>query len=229
MSWVSNQRKAVVERIREGKPVDNKIFMEGVSAPIINYDDKAQFPGFTWRQITDPEATTVEGAYVGHSVGGYAKEGMYSADAKKDFRSGAAKIYTLRDAEGKPVTTVEVKEIEGRGPIVTQVRGAGRKTGNQADKAPYDALLVDLFNALNVAGVSEANLPPMAKAYQKQREAATRVQVQGRLGAPQPIGRPAPLAAPAQQGIGQLPEAPRDLPNENFIQQMLRRLQRDQD
>ena len=229
LNELSNQRKAVVERIREGKPVDNKIFMEGVSAPIINYDDKAQFPGFTWRQITDPEATTIEGAYIGHSVGGYAKEGTYSADSKKDFRSGAAKIYTLRDAEGKPVTTVEVKEIEGRGPIVTQVKGAGRKTGNQADKAPYDALLVDLFNTLNVAGVTERNLPPLAKAYQEQRDAATRVQVRGRLGAPQPIGEPPVPQMVPQQGIGQLPGAPQNLPNEGFIQQMLRRLQRDQD
>ena len=229
LNELSNQRKAVVERIREGKPVDNKIFMEGVSAPIINYDDKAQFPGFTWRQITDPEATTIEGAYIGHSVGGYAKEGMYSADAKKEFRSGLAKIYTLRDPEGKPVTTVEVKEIEGRGPIVTQVKGAGRKTGNQADKAPYDALLVDLFNTLNVAGVTERNLPPLAKAYQEQRDAATRVQVRGRLGAPQPIGEPPVPQMVPQQGIGQLPGAPQNLPNEGFIQQMLRRLQRDQD
>ena len=224
LNELRNQRKAVIKRIEEGKPVDNKIFMEGVSAPIIKYDEKTQFPGFTWRRITDAEATTVEGAYIGHSVGGYANEGMYSADSKKDFRSGATKVYTLRDAEGKPVTTVEVKEIEGRDPIVTQVKGAGKKSGNSADKTPYDTALVDLFNDLKVKGVTERNLPPLAKAYQEQRDAATRVQVRGRLGAPQPIGEPPVPQMVPQQGIGQLPNAPQNLPNEGFIEAMRRRL-----
>ena len=235
MDELSTQRKALLTRLREGKPVDNKVFMEGVSAPLLTYGEDTKFPGFTWRQITDPEATAVEGAYIGHSVGGYAKEGSYLPEAKKDFRSGNTKIYTLRDKEGKPVTTVEVKQIEGRGPVVTQVKGAGKKSGNTADKTEYDALLVNLFEKLNVSGITESDtyLPPLSQAYKKQIGDPTPRMFRARMGAPQPIGapqRPAPPqpAAP-QQGIGQLPGAPQNLPNEGFIQQMLRRLQRDQD
>lgn len=235
MDELNTQRKALLTRLREGKPVDNKVFMEGVSAPLLTYGEDTQFPGFTWRQITDPEATAVEGAYIGHSVGGYAKEGSYLPEAKKDFRSGNTKIYTLRDKEGKPVTTVEVKQIEGRGPVVTQVKGAGKKSGNTADKTEYDALLVNLFEKLNVSGITESDtyLPPLSQAYKKQIGDPTPRMFRARMGAPQPIGapqRPAPPqpAAP-QQGIGQLPGAPQNLPNEGFIQQMLRRLQRDQD
>jgi hypothetical protein len=212
LNELRTQRKAVIGRIEEGKPVDNKIFMEGVSAPIIKYDEKTQFPGFTWRRITDAEATTVEGAYIGHSVGGYAKEGMYSADSKKDFKSGAIKVYTLRDAEGKPVTTVEVKEIEGRDPIVTQVRGAGKKSGNLADKTPYDTALVNLFNDLKVARITENNLylPPLSSAYKQQLDSPTSA-ARSRLAVPQILRNED--APQVQQGIGQLPNAPQNLPN----------------
>ena len=220
-------RQSLVRRIENGQPVDPKIFLQGVSSPLLEYGKDATFPGFTWRQITDPEATAVEGAYIGHSVGGYAKGGGYGPKAHEQFLKGDAKIYTLRDPSGKPVTTVEVKEIEGRGPVATQIRGAGNKSGNAGDKTPYDALLVDLFNKLNLAGISEYDdqLPPLSRAYKQEREAATRVQVRGRLGAPQPIGRLAPEeppvpqqvpAAPIQQGIGQLPQAPQNPPPRFF-------------
>lgn len=199
MDELSTQRKALLTRLREGKPVDNKVFMEGVSAPLLTYGEDTQFPGFTWRQITDPEATAVEGAYIGHSVGGYAKEGSYLPEAKKDFRSGNTKIYTLRDKEGKPVTTVEVKQIEGRGPVVTQVRGAGKKSGNTADKTEYDALLVNLFEKLNVSGITESDtyLPALSQAYKKQIGDPTPRMFRARMGAPQPIGQPGEAALAA--------------------------------
>lgn len=217
MDELTRQRKAVITRLREGKPVDNKVFMEGVSAPLLTYGEDTKFPGFTWRQITDPEATAVEGAYIGHSVGGYAKEGSYLPEAKKEFGSGNTKIYTLRDKEGKPVTTVEVKQIEGRGPVVTQVKGAGKKSGNSADKTEYDALLVNLFEKLNVSGISESDtyLPPLSREYKRRVGNPTPRTLSARMGAPQPIGQPAPPqqvpAAPIQQGIGQLPPVPRNI------------------
>ena len=50
-------------------------------------------------------------------------------------------------------------------------------------------------------GITESDryLPPLALAYKNQPKAqrATRVQIRGQLGAPQPIGRPQQPAAPA--------------------------------
>ena len=166
-------------------------------------------------------------------MGGYAKggDGIYDYGPKRhqEFLDGKVKAYTLRDAKGKPVTTVEVKEVEGFGPVVEQVKGAGSKSGNRGDKTPYDTALVDLFNDLKVKRVTESNLPPLAKAYQEQRDAATRVQVRGRLGAPQPIGEPPVPQMVPQQGIGQLPNAPPNPPNQGRIQAILRRLGMDDD
>jgi hypothetical protein len=195
---IRTQRGEVISRIRDGKPVDKKVFLEGVSAPLISYDKDSPFAGFTWRQITDPEATAVEGAFIGHSVGGYSSEGAYGPDAKKAFKSGQNKVYTLRDEQGRPVTTVEAKEIEGKGLVVTQTKGAGNKSGNVKPEA-YDAALVDLFNKLKVAAVNERDsfLPPLAQAYKNQTANPVEVRLRGGLGLPQPIGQPGEAALAA--------------------------------
>ena len=220
-------RRAVVQRIRENKPVEPKVYLEGVSEPLISYPENAPFSGFTWRRITDPEATAIEGAYIGHSVGGYAKGGMYGPQKHQQFLDGEIEVYTLRDERGRPVTTVEVQK-DGRGPVVTQVKGAGRSTGNIKPSA-YDAALIDLFNKLDVGKISESDLylPPLSINLKNE------LMEKGRR-----PRQPKPIPAPEQQGIGQLPQAPQDIPNaENFAQGMdnrqlmefVRRLFRDQD
>ena len=212
-------------RIRAGKPVDKAVFLKGVSDPLLKYDANSAFPGFTWRRINDPDATIVEGAYIGHSVGGYAKGGDgindYGPEKHQDFLDGKVKVYTLRDAKGRPVTTVEVDEVEGFGPVVKQVKGAGRKSGNSADKTPYDTALVDLFNDLKVKEILEYDiqLPPLSLAYKQQVVPMPKVLKEPYGGGPARIDAPQ-----VQQGIGQLPNAPQNLPNEGRIRATLRRL-----
>lgn len=243
------ERKALVSRIRDNKPVDGKPFLEGVSAPLVSYPEGSPLQGYTWRRLEKPDATELEGAYLKHSVGGYADDGNYPSEDKKAFRAGTIKVYSLRDPRGLPVTTVEVKEIPGLGSAVTQVKGAGRATGNAllsslddkelALSTNYvDPALVDLFKKLDVTGIQESDsyLPPRALEYKKAARTKPVSSLRAGIGAPQPIGRPEP--PPVQQGIGQLPQAPQDIPNaENFArgmndQQLLefvRRLFRDQD
>jgi hypothetical protein len=240
-------RQAVVQRIRDNKPVDPKVYLEGVSEPLISYPESAPHPGFTWRRITDAEATAIEGAYLGHSVGGYARDGMYGPQKHQQFLDGEVEIYSLRDQRGRPVTTVEVFNIPGAPKVASQIRGAGRATGNVMP-APYGQELVSLFNKLGIQNINESDsfLPPLALAYKKQKADELRFNVRARLGQPQPIGREAPeqqappvqQVPPEQQGIGQLPQAPQDVPGaENFVQGMdnqqlvefVRRLFRDQD
>ena len=212
-------------RIRAGKPVDKAVFLKGVSDPLLKYDANSAFPGFTWRRINDPDATIVEGAYIGHSVGGYAKGGDgindYGPEKHQDFLDGKVKVYTLRDAKGRPVTTVEVNEVEGFGPVVKQVKGAGSKSGNKGDKTPYDTALVDLFNDLKVKEILEYDiqLPPLSLAYKQQVVPMPKVLKEPYGGGPARIDAPQ-----VQQGIGQLPNAPQNLPNEGRIRATLRRL-----
>jgi hypothetical protein len=238
------ERKQFVQRISDNKPVPDKVFLEGVSAPIVTYGKESQYPGFTWRRITDPEATTIEGAYVGHSVGGFAEGGRYGPKKHKEFVKGDVKIYSLRDERGRPVTTVEVFDIPGSPKVATQIRGAGRATGNTMPK-PYGLALVDLFNDIGVTSINELDvfLPPEVLAYKKQKANETPINLRGALGAPQRIGdapqpeqNPAILQGgapgPVNQGIGQLPINPLPQPREQnpgFIEAMRRRLLGDQD
>ena len=60
----------VVSRIKSGKPVADTVFSKGVSAPLLQID-KGPLEGYAWKRIEKREATVPEGAYVGHSVGGY--------------------------------------------------------------------------------------------------------------------------------------------------------------
>jgi len=257
LQGLRKERSTLLSRIRDNKPVDGEPFLEGVSAPLVSYPEGSPLQGYTWRRLEKPDATELEGAYLKHSVGGYADNGNYSSEDKKAFRAGTIKVYSLRDPRGLPVTTVEVKEIPNLGSAVTQVKGAGRATGNAlrtslSDKELalsnnyIDPALVDLFKKLNVTGVQESDsyLPPMALQYKKTAKTKPVSRLRAGIGAPQPIGRleplpeQAPQVPPEQQGIGQLPQAPQDVPNaENFARGMndqqliefVRRLFRDQD
>jgi hypothetical protein len=229
------ERKQIATRIKENKPVPNEVFLKGVSAPIVSYGKESQYPGFSWRRITDPEATTIEGAYVGHSVGGFAEGGNYGPQKHKQFLSGEIKLYSLRDERGRPVTTVEVYDEPGKGVTATQIRGAGRATGN-VPAEPYGLALVDLFKDIGVTKINESDryLPPPVLAYknEKTKEAAARLV---RRASGQPEQDPDVLqlrgGAPRQidQGIGGLPQAPRNVPDPGFIDAMRRRLFGDED
>jgi hypothetical protein len=238
------ERKQFVQRISDNKPVPDKVFLEGVSAPIVTYGKESQYPGFTWRRITDPEATTIEGAYVGHSVGGFAEGGGYGPKRHKEFVKGDVKIYSLRDERGRPVTTVEVFDIPGSPKVATQIRGAGRATGNTMPK-PYGLALVDLFNDIGVTSINEAEvfLPPEVLAYKKQKANETPINLRGALGAPQPIGQlpinplpPAPEFRPPNDLLRRGVQDPalmerllRREQNPGFIEAMRRRLLGDED
>ena len=206
--------------------------MEGVSDPLISYSQEGPLSGFTWRQITDPEATAVEGAHMKHSVGGYSKNGMYGPAKQKLFKQGVDRVYTLRDPQGLPVVTVSVEQT-AKGPVVLQTKAKQNTTVPEV----YGQPLVDLFEKLNVSQIAEKNdfLPSLAKAYQKQKDdeifgirqiAAREPPVPQQVPLP-PARQPAPVPrpAPVQEGIGQINARP-DI-NPAHLDEQLQRLAQD--
>lgn len=137
----------IKELVESGKAPDS-IFSKGVSEPLLQFDKDQRHPGFAWKRIEDLEATIPEGAYVGHSVGGYALGGAgYGPRYTKGFEEGTHEIYSLRNARNRPVTTIQVinhgsKDAPYR--VVEQIKGNGAKTGNTApvdyDEEVYDFL-----------------------------------------------------------------------------------------
>jgi len=153
----------IVEAIRSGKRIPEKTWMQGLSDPLMTFEKEGK--KYTWHRILENEATAIEGAYLGHSVGGYAKGGNYGPKEYRRFKDGEKEVYTLRDERGRPFTSVEVEKAytgplgrtlsepdiarakaEGRdlGPLQTvlrQTKGNGAKTGNVAPKDVEDGVL----------------------------------------------------------------------------------------
>ena len=75
-----------------------------------------------WFEITDPAYTSLEGALMDHSVGGYAKyDPSYNLGGRAAMESGKARIYSLRDKEtGQPRVTVEIDNSNPDRPYVTE-------------------------------------------------------------------------------------------------------------
>ena len=162
--------RALADRIRNGKNVPDKVFSDGVSSPLLQFDKRSGYNGYAWKRLETPEATVPEGAYLGHSVGGYKLGGVtYSKEKMQDFKDGRYQVYTLRDNRNRPVTTVEVQMIDEYTPAVMQIKGNGRATGNTAPE-DYDYLVLDFFqNYLHPAQISEKDsyLTPLLQRYKE--------------------------------------------------------------
>jgi hypothetical protein len=156
----------LAEKIKAGKPVPDSVFSEGVSAPLLQFAE-GPLEGFSWKRIEKRQATVPEGAYVGHSVGGYETGGIgYGRDKMEGFNEGRWQIFTLRDARNRPVNTIEVR-MDAAGPVVTQIKGNGRATGNTAPEKYDTAVLSFLQEYLKPAKIVEKDdlLPPILQSY----------------------------------------------------------------
>jgi hypothetical protein len=159
----------LINRIKEGKPVDDKVFSDGVGKPLVQIKD-GPLDGFAWKRIEKREATVPEGAYVGHSVGGYEMGGAtYTSDKREGFKTGKWQVYTLRDNRNRPVNTIEVRMDDENTPVVTQIKGNGRATGNAAPEKYDSAVLEFLEKHLKPAKVQEDDrfLTPLLQNYKR--------------------------------------------------------------
>ena len=169
----------LVAAIESGKRVPDKVWTQGLSEPLMTFEKDGK--KFTWYRIIDNEATAIEGAYLGHSVGGYAKGGRYGPKEYRRFKEGEKQAYTLRDERNRPFTTVEVQKVytgplgtildertvesmkaEGRdlGPaqtIVSQTKGNGAKTGNVAPKDVDEEVLSFLRDYIKPDKITESD------------------------------------------------------------------------
>jgi hypothetical protein len=158
----------VEQRIRDGKPVADAVFSDGVSAPLLQFGKGSGLEGFAWKRIEKREATIPEGAYVGHSVGGYEKGGpTYTKEKRDGFNTGKYEVYTLRDNRNRPVNTIEVTMMDEVTPIVTQIKGNGRATGNVPAEKYDGAVLRFLQDYLMPVAIEEEEkfLTPLLQNY----------------------------------------------------------------
>jgi hypothetical protein len=155
---------SVVSKIKEGKPVDSKYFTQGISQPITNYDD-----GYQWVRVETPEAVRVEGAAMGHSVGGYA--GSYGKDLVEKFKTGEHEVWSLRNKKGRPAVTIQLQNNADGTKEIQQVKGNGPKSGNaQGGPVDFDEKVNDLLtNYIKPTYISEGDnyLTPSLRKYKE--------------------------------------------------------------
>jgi hypothetical protein len=132
---------SAVARIREGKDVPKDVKNFGLSDPLLKSDNGA------WHRIQDARAAEMEGAMMGHSVGGYSRVGSYGHGGLEALQSGRAQVYTLRDSKGNARVTVEALDTP-EGMEITQIKG-------RSNAGPREAEVQDvmkLFEQLDEGG-----------------------------------------------------------------------------
>ena len=132
---------AAISRVREGKDVPKEVKAFGLSQPLLKSDNGA------WHRIQDARAAEMEGAMMGHSVGGYSRVGSYGHGGLEALQSGRAKVFTLRDNKGNARVTVEALDTP-EGMEITQIKG-------RSNAGPREAEVQDvmkLFEQLDEGG-----------------------------------------------------------------------------
>jgi len=225
----ADTKRVLFNRIRENKPIPNEVFFSGVSDPVLTFPKESPFAGYTWRRVMTPEAAEIEGAYIGHSVGGYSETNLgmvYDPKIRQNFAEGRTQVYSLRDPRGRPMTTIEVAAPPGARPVVSQVKGAGRATGN-ARPTRFDVPVTAFLEFLNPSRVIEKDefLPPMALSFKEQRTNPDPPDLMRRVAAQDLAAQAAANPQILENVLRREAEArARQLPNQGRIQAILRRL-----
>ena len=82
-----------------------------------------------------------------HSIGNYALDAEYGVGGKKAFESGDTQVFSIRNAEGRPIISMDAEMIEGR-PSFDQIRAVFNSEPNAQEKEAifkaFDAFFPDV-------------------------------------------------------------------------------------
>jgi ribosomal protein S17E len=142
--------------ISAGKAVPEKLTTYGTK-PFTAADKQ----GFMWREITEPDAATIQSKLLGNSIGGYARPGSYGSLSKgrTAIDNGEVRLFGLYDKNNQLMTNVEyvTNKAETLKNSIPQFYGNGPATGNVVpDK--FVPQVEELINKLN-----PDNIPPSIK------------------------------------------------------------------
>ena len=157
---VSNEVAGYANRaeklISAGKVVPEKLTTYGTK-PFTAADEQ----GFMWREITEPDATTIQAKLLGNSIGGYARPGSYGSLSKgrTAIDNGEVRLFGLYDKNNQLMTNVEyvTNKAETLKNSIPQFYGNGPATGNVSPDN-FVPQVVELINKLN-----PDNIPPSIK------------------------------------------------------------------
>lgn len=111
-----------------------------------------------WYRLKTPGSLEIESALMDNSIRGYGRFDRYSdiGGGTEEFRSGDTQVFSLRDSNGNPIITTDVRMDAPGGPKVIDARG-------YKNSAVPEQYLDDLFFLYDDLGVSGTN--PSMKDY----------------------------------------------------------------
>lgn len=134
--------EAAIKRAAQGKSVPVELFQRGIE-PI------AQVGDFSLVRVKSPFAVRMEGAAMRHSIGNYALDPSYGFGGKKAFESGKAQVFSIRNAEGRPVVSMDALVSESGYPVIGEIRSIFNSEPNEQEKQAifkaFDTLLTPYF------------------------------------------------------------------------------------
>lgn len=132
--------EAAIRRAAQGKSVPVELFQRGIE-PIAPIGD------FSLVRVKSPFAVRMEGAAMRHSIGDYALDAEYGIGGKKAFESGDTQVFSIRNAQGRPIISMDAEMIEGR-PSFDQIRAVFNSEPNAQEKEAifkaFDAFFPDV-------------------------------------------------------------------------------------
>ena len=139
---VLRNENAAIERAAQGKSVPVELFQRGIE-PI------AQVGDFSLVRVKSPFAVRMEGAAMRHSIGNYALDPSYGLGGKKAFESGETQVFSIRNAEGRPVVSMDALISESGYPVIGEIRSIFNSEPNEQEKQAifkaFDTLLAPHF------------------------------------------------------------------------------------
>ncbi|MFN9902020.1 MAG: hypothetical protein ACK55Z_25220, partial [bacterium] len=109
----------------------------------------AQVGDFSLVRVKSPFAVRMEGAAMRHSIGNYALDPSYGLGGKKAFESGETQVFSIRNAEGRPVVSMDALISESGYPVIGEIRSIFNSEPNEQEKQAifkaFDTLLAPHF------------------------------------------------------------------------------------
>ena len=148
---IKRDRGLVLEKARDGKPIPKEIYLEGTETVSGTGIPLRVGENLQWVRIMTPDAVELEGAAMRHSVGDYKHKDVYLG-GKEGFKSGRARVYSLRNDKGVPQITVEMEALpdEGGLRVTRQVQGKFNSEPNEEQKRA----IFQLFDELNPQSIA---------------------------------------------------------------------------
>lgn len=118
--------EAAIRRAAQGKSVPVELFQRGIE-PIETVGDLSLV------RVKSPFAVRMEGAAMRHSIGNYATDPSYGFGGKKAFDSGDTQVFSIRDAEGRPLVSMDAAMVDGY-PRFREIRSVFNSEPNEQEK-----------------------------------------------------------------------------------------------